>query len=69
MRDAELIERQHSIDDLRAERLSLQERLAQFRHKLNQISTNQHSNTQTTPTTNLVYMSKEETTGTHNQLG
>ena len=55
VRDDEVIERQPTIDELRAERLSLQEQLAQFRQKLNQMSTTQHSNTQTTATTNVVY--------------
>ena len=36
---------QRTIDELRAERLSLQEQLARFRQKLNQMSATQHSNT------------------------
>ena len=40
---------------------SLQEQLAQFRQKLNQMSTIQHSNTQTTATTNMVYTSNRNT--------
>ena len=57
VRDDEVIERQRTIDELRAERLSLQERLAQFRQKLHQMSTTQHFNTQTTATTNVLYTS------------
>ena len=45
VRDDEVIDRQRTIDELRAERFSLQEQLAQFRKKLNQLSTTQHSNT------------------------
>ena len=61
VRDDEVIERLRTIDELRAERLSLQEQLAQFREKLNQMSTIQHSNTQTTATTNVVYTSNRNT--------
>ena len=63
--DDEVIERQQTIDELRAERLSLQEQLAQFQQRLNQMSTTQNSNTQTTATTNVVYTSNRNT----NQLG
>ena len=35
VRDDEVIERQRTIDELRAERFSLQEQLLQFRQKLN----------------------------------
>ena len=55
VRDDEVIQRQRTIDELRAERLSLQEQLAQFRQKLNQMSSTQHFNTQTTAATNVVY--------------
>ena len=58
IRDHEIIKRQRTTDELRAERLSLQEQLAQFRQKLNQI---QHSNTQTTATINMVYTSNRIT--------
>ena len=79
-RDDEVIECQLTIDELRAERFSLQEQLAQFRQKLNQMSTTQHFNTQTTATSNVVYTSnrkkekqkkrkKKEKKGTHSQLG
>ena len=61
VREDEVIERQRTIDELRAERLSLQEQLAQFRQKLNQMSTTQHSNIQTTATTNVVYTSNRNT--------
>ena len=61
IRDDEIIERQRTIDELRAERLYLQEQLAQFRQKLNNMSTIQHSNTQTIATTNMVYTSNRNT--------
>ena len=61
VRDDEVIERQRTIDELRSERLSLQEQLAQFRQKLNQMSTTQHSNTQTTATTNVVCTNNRNT--------
>ena len=51
VRDDEVIEHQRTINELRAERLSLQEQLAQFRQKLNQMSTTQHFNAQKTATT------------------
>ena len=63
--DDEVIERQRTIDELRAERLSLQKHYAQYRQKLNQMSTTQHSNTQTTATTNVVCTSNR----TRSQLG
>ena len=59
--DDDVMERQRTIDELRAERQLLQEQLAQFRQKLNQMSTTQHSNTQTTATTNVVYTSNRNT--------
>ena len=61
IRDDEVIERQRTIDELRAERLSLKKKLAQFRQKLNQMSTTQYFNTQTTATTNVVYTSNRNT--------
>ena len=61
VRDDEVIERQRTIDELRAERFSLQEQLAQYRQKSNQMSTALHSNTQTTPTTSVVYTSNKIT--------
>ena len=61
VRDDEVIEHQRTIDELRAERLSLQEQLSQFRQKLNQMSTAQYFNTQTTATTNVVYTSNRNT--------
>ena len=39
VRNDEVIERQRTIDECTAERLSPQEQLAQFRQKLNQLST------------------------------
>ena len=61
VRHDEAIERQRTIDELRSERLSLQEQLAQFHQKLNQMSTTQYFNTQTTATTNVVYTSNRNT--------
>ena len=61
VRDDEVIDRQRTIDELRAERLSLQEQLAQFRQKLNQMSTTKHSNAQKTATTNAVYTRNRNT--------
>ena len=61
VRDDEVIERQRTIDEVRAERLSLQGQLAQFRQKLNQMSATQHSNSQTTAATNVVYTSNRNT--------
>ena len=57
----EVIDRQRTIDELRAERFSLQEQLAQFHQKLNQMSTTQHSITQTTATSTVVYTSNRNT--------
>ena len=61
VRDDEVIERQRTTDELRAERFSLQEQLVQFRQKLNQMSRTQHFNTQTRATTNMVYTSNRNT--------
>ena len=61
VRDDEVIKRQRTINELLAERFSLQEQLVQFRQNLNQMSTTQHSNTQTTATSNVVYTSNRNT--------
>ena len=64
VRDAEVTDRQRTIDKLRAKRLSLQE-LAQFRQKLNQMITTPHS-TKQTPTTNVIYMNNRNTRKNYN---